>query len=154
MELAPVLFGIGCAVSYWLAVRSRDTGARTIAGYLTAAWALANAMWLADALWLMPALDLGLGLVALHIWWLTGARRVALIVNAVAMRLILHVLDALTGHVFLVSYLHALNATFVWMLVVVASSGGGHVRNYLLRRVRRIRSALSPSPERGLNGGR
>lgn len=154
MEPVPILFGIGCAVSFSLAVRSRDADARLIAGYLVVMWALANAAWWANMLILLPVLDVWLGILALIIWWTTRAKWVALIVNAVAIRLILHVLDALTGHLFLVAYLHALNATFAWMLVVVASSGGDHVRDTLLRRFRRIRGVLSPASARGLTDGR
>lgn len=153
MEPVSVLFGIACAVSWWLAMLSRDASARSVAGYLAVVWALANAAWRADMLWLLPMFDLGLGVAALAIWWAGRARWAALIVNAVVIRLVLHVLDAITAHVFLIAYLHALNATFVWMLVVVADAGGGHVRDTLFRRLRRIRGALSYSPG-GLRNGR
>lgn len=152
--LVPVLFGIGCAVCLWCAVYSRDVHARTIAGYLVTYWALANAAWQANMLLVLPVLDLWIGIVSVTIWWTTRARWVALVAHAAGIRLILHVLDGLTGHLFIEPYLHALNATFAWMLVVVASSGGNHVRNTLLRRLRGFRRAVSPAPARGLIHGR
>lgn len=152
--VVPLLFGIGCAVAGRSALRSGDTGAQIIAGYLTVIWALANAAWLSNMMWLLPMLDLWLGIAALTIWWATQARWVALIVNAVAARFIFHILDVLTWHAFEVPYIHALNAAFAWMLYVVASSGGDHVRDTLLRRFRRIRGVLSPASARGLTDGR
>jgi len=147
VEAATILFGIGCAVSLWFAVRSGDKDARIVAAYLVVVWGLANAAWLANMLVLLPLLDFWLGVIAVTIWWTTQAKWVALIVNAVAIRLVLHVLDALTGHSFLIAYIHALNATFVWMLVVVAYGGGhngsglaDHMRRRFLRMVRVLRT--------------
>jgi hypothetical protein len=153
VEPVTILFGAACAITFALATLSRDAVARHLACLLGAIWALATVAWMANALALLPMLDLWLGIAALQIWWSTPAHWLALVVHAVAIRLLLHVLDALTGHLFLIAYLHALNATFVWMLVVVAY-GGGHVRDILLRGVRCICCALSPASTRGLTGGR
>lgn len=150
----PGLFGIGCTLTIWSAWKSGDAAARSGAWSLAAVWAMANAAWQENLMWLLPAIDLGLGVAFLQLWGMTRTRWVALLVNAVAIRLILHILDMLTGHLFEVPYIHALNATFVWMLVVVASSGSGHVRDTLLHRFRRFRAVLSPAPARGLRNGR
>lgn len=149
--VVPVLFGVALALTMWLA-DGRE--ARIVAAYLVAVWALANAAWLVDMLWVLPVVDLGLGLALVTLWWATRASWVALVADAVAIRLMLHVLDTLTAHVFEVAYIHALNATFAWMLVVVALSGGGHAADTLLRGLRRIRASLSASPARRLTRGR
>jgi hypothetical protein len=114
-------------------------------------WALANAAWLSNMLWLLPVFDFGLGVVFLQLWWMARARWVALLVHAVAIRLILHVLDGLSAHLFEVPYIHALNATFVWMIFVVASAGGGHERpatdrRDAMRRRLRFLGGLRPAP--------
>jgi hypothetical protein len=139
----PLLFGIGCAVAMRCAP---DHAARTIAAHLVVVWALANAAWASNMLWVLPVLDLGLGIASIQIGWATPAKWVALVVDAVAIRLVLHVLDGLTGHLFFVAYVHALNAAFVWMLFMVASAGGGHGCNRLRYRIRDYLRSLSAAP--------
>ena len=120
--VVPALFGGTLVLASWLVRGHRESS--TVAGHLWVIWALANAAWLANMLWLLPVFDLALGVALLNLWSTAQTRWVALLVHAVAIRLILHSLNALTGHLFFIAYVHALNATFVWMLVVVASTGG------------------------------
>lgn len=127
--LVPALFSVACAVTSWLALRSDARGAGSIAVSLFALWALANAAWVKDALWLLPVFDLGLAVLVLRIRLMTQARWVALVADAIAVRMALHVIEGVTGHLYHIAYLHALNATFAWMLVVVADAGGGHARS-------------------------
>lgn len=143
MEPVPILFGIGCAVAYAAAARSRDAAAREAASHLIVVWGLANAAWLADMLWLLPVFDLVLGFAVLQSRWMTDAEWLDLVVDAIGIRLVLHVLDALTSHLFLTAYLHALNAAFVWMLFVVATSGGGYGGHNLRARFRHTLHSLA-----------
>lgn len=156
MEIVPILFGIGCAVAYGAAAYSRDKDTRSVAGYLVLIWAFANMAWYTNTLLFLPVLDMLLGMEVVRIWWRTQANWVALVANAVAIRLVLHVLDALTGHVFVSAYLHAINATFVWMLVVVAYGGGhngsglaDHMRRRFFRMVRILRTTSAREITRG-----
>lgn len=139
----PVLFGLTLAVALWSAEQSGDHDVRRLALVLIAVWALMNVAWLLNALWAFPLLDLWAGVVALPIWWTRRTDWSAIFVKTTFVRLELHVLDAMTGHAFLVSYFHALNATFVWMIMAVAFPGGGHVSNRIGRSLRdRFRSLL------------
>ena len=152
--VVPVMFGFALALASMLVRGHRESS--MLSGHLWAVWALANAAWLANMLWLLPVLDLGLGVVLINLWWTTRARWVALLVHAVVIRLVLHVLDALTGHLFFVAYAHALNATFVWMIVVVADAGGDHGSRYfrdLLCRFRRMGRAEPLAPQWRLKHG-
>ncbi len=115
---------------------------------LTALWALATLAWMLNALWLLAIFDWLFGVVALIIWWTRRAKWVALLVQIVAARLMLHVLNYLTLQLFVVPYIHTLNATFVLLLVATAVSGGSHGSDSLLRRIRRIRGPLSAAPSR------
>jgi hypothetical protein len=144
--LVPVLFA-GALGATSLLVR-RDPAFRAVAAHLWVVWTLANAAWLSNTLWALPILDLGLGVALIDLWWKVRTRWVALLVHACSARLILHVLDAGTGHLFFVPYAHALNATFAWMLVVVAFGGGCDHRldtDTLRRRLRDVRRALRPA---------
>lgn len=154
MDAVPILFGLGCAVSLWFAAQSRDPDAKTLAGALIIMWALMNTAWLLDAMWAFPLIDLGAGMTALTIWWARQTAWCALFAQTIFIRLELHMLDSFTGHAFLVSYIHALNATFAWMLVVVAYPGGGYASNALLRRFRYFRAVLSAASTRGVSDGR
>lgn len=155
MDAMPFLFGLGCAACLWCAVRSRDPDAKMLAGALTIMWALTNTAWLLDALWVFPLIDLTAGILGLHLWGVRRAVWLDAFCRTIFVRLVLHILDGLTGHAFLVPYLHALNATFAWMLVLVASSGGGHgILDFdILRgRFRRLRSLWAASSARVTDG--
>lgn len=151
MFVMPVLFGLGCAVAIWFSAYSNDPDAKPLALGLTAVWGLANAAWLLDALWLLPALDWLIGMTALIAWWAHGQRWVAFLVQLVAARLILHVLDLATGHVFLVPYIHGLNALFTLELLAVSYTGMGNgIR--VLRSFRAVRLFLRSSPQAKVKG--
>lgn len=152
----PVLAGFGCVAALRNARRSSEPEAMTLAWSVAAIAIVANAAWYCDAMWLLPVMDLYAGCMALT--YGRSKKWVALFIDAVAVRLILHMLDALTGHSFLVAYIHALNATFAWMLLVVATGGhnGRSVSDYLrdlLRRLRRMGRAPAHSL-REMNDGR
>lgn len=158
--LVPALYCIACAGALCLALRSGCRPAGIIAGLMFAVWALANAAWVKNALWLLPVIDLGFGALVLHIRLTTQAKWVAAVADAVAVRMVLHVLEGLTGHGFHIAYLHALNATFAWMLVVVADAGGGHERSTtdrlgnLRRHLLRLGGLRAPASAREVaNGG-
>lgn len=151
MHPVPILFGISCAAACWFAAQSRDPDVRLIAIYLAIEWALANAAWYADMLVVMPVFDFWCGVIALVFWWTRKDTWIALIVHLVAIRLVLHILDYLTGHAFLVPYIHALNATFALMLVTVAWPGGRNARDTLRNSFRRCVRILSAKAPGGVN---
>lgn len=154
MDAIPFLFGLGCAAAYWCAAQSRDPDAKVLAAALILMWALMNVAWLLDAMWVFPLIDLGAGVAGMRLWWMRRTNWAAIFVKTSFVRLELHVLDSLTGHAFLVSYIHALNATFVWMLLAVAYPGGGYASDTLFRRLRRVGAVLSATPARGVSDGR
>ena len=119
----PILFGLGCAAALRLAAHSRNDDAKHLAWGLVAVWACANLAWYINAMWLIPAVDWLFGMVAVVAWKVSGDRWLALLVQFTAVRLILHVLDALTGHAFLVPYIHGLNLMFTLQLLAVSYEG-------------------------------
>lgn len=151
MPVATYLFGLGCVVA--MIFSRHDTDRLFMARSLTVVWALANAAWLYNCMWALPVLDWFLGALALITWWTNKSRWAWLFVQVVTARLILHVLDYLTGDLYLVPYIHALNATFVFLLVVVSYQGGRYDFDNLLRRVRRLRSILAATPRGGMSRG-
>ncbi len=147
--VVPLLAALASAAVLRLAVRSSAPEAAPLALCLAAIWLLANAAWYYDAMWALPVVDWYVGCVAL--WHHAHGQKgwVALFVHAVAVRLILHVLEAFTGHQFHISYIHGLNATYAWMLALVAYGGhNGSIPDRfrdLLRRLRRLGSSTAHS---------
>lgn len=156
--IVPLLAGLGCAAVIYSSARSGNEPAEVLAWSLAAIAVIANAGWYYGAMWLLPVIDLHVGFIALWLHPHGQKKWVALFIHAVWIRLVLHMLDALTAHQFFVPYIHALNATYAWMLIVVAN--GGHNgrpiwRNFrdLLRRLRCV--GRSPAYSfREMNGGR
>jgi len=136
----PVLLGVGCGLTLWSV---RDPDARLLALSLCGFLVMGGVFWYHDAMWGFPVMDWLLGVVSLVIWWSRREAWVALFVQLIAIRLIMHVLDTITGHAFVVPYIHALNATFALLLVVTASSGGRLNGSVLLRGLHRLRRVLS-----------
>lgn len=151
--LVPALAFIGCIAAWWLATPNAE-GTRTLALGNLFLWAGANLCWLSNNLWALPLLDLFLGGIAIVLWWVAPAAWLRFYTNMIAARLILHVLDVLTGHAFTVPYINALNATFAAMLVAVAYPGGWNGCRRLLRGVRRLGGFLPSTAQRGMIGGR
>ena len=137
----PILIGLGSAGGVYLS--RRDPDRFVMAWVLFAYWAFANISWLCNVLVVLPAMDWIVGVMAMTAWWARRARWMTWVVQCIAARLALHVLDFLTDHAFLVSYIHALNASFVLMVVVVAFPGEGDAFDNLLRWLRRLRASLS-----------
>lgn len=150
MFVVPALLGIGCAAALWVAARSNDVDAQLLAVELIAIWAIANMLWLIDGLVYLPALDWIVGVQALVIASVRDEKWVRIFVALIVLRLTLHVVDYLTAHAVLVSYIHGLNATFALLIVTVIYAGSGHVRDTLLGHLHRLgaglRSAFRQTP--------
>lgn len=152
--VVPVLALAGCVAALWFAAHSGEEGTVTLALGNLFLWAGSNLCWLGNNLWALPLLDLFVGGIALFLRWVAAGTWLHLYTQLVAARLVLHVIQALTGHLFTVPYIHALNATFAGMLVAVAYPGGRNGSHRLLRRLRFLGRMVSPAPQRGLSGGR
>jgi hypothetical protein len=156
----PLLAFVACAISGWIAYRSDDRCGRLMALSNLLVWTVANAGWLYSSMWLLPIVDWYVGIGAISLWWMAPRPWLRVYINLVAARLILHLLDTLTGHAFFVPYLHAVNATYAGMLVCAGLSGGKNDftrwrdRLHLLRRLRGLRGTVSSAEARGLGRGR
>jgi hypothetical protein len=148
MLTVPILFGLGCAASVWLAAPE----AKRFAWALLGVWAAANAAWFYDMLSLMPLLDLAVGVVAVKAWSIRRTIWLSVLIQLISARLILHILNYVTSGVFLVPYIHGLNLLFMLELFIVSSGGLCGDCFHLLRGLRRIsvfpRSAPAPEVKR------
>lgn len=142
MHPVPILFGLGCGLAVWLTAPE----AKRYALCLLAMWAAANALWFYDRLEFLPVLDLALGAYVLRSWPVNRPWWVTILIQLIALRLILHVLDYATGNMFLVPYIHGLNLLFMLEIGVVCN-GGTNDRLHLLRGFRSIRVFLRPRRE-------
>lgn len=134
---------VGCVAAIRFAA---CPSARALAWSLLGIAIIANAGWYYKAMWLLPVIDMVAGCVALG--FRAEGKWVALFVRAIAVRLILHILNAATNGIFFNLYAHALNATFAWMLLLVAY-GGDHEHRFdgrdHLRRLFHRRSKGAPA---------
>jgi hypothetical protein len=140
-----MLAALACAISGIFAYRSGERSAKTLALGNAFVWAVANCGWLYSAMWLLPIADWYIGIVATVIYWAAPSGWLRIYINLVAARLVLHVIDYMTGHMFFVPYLHAVNATYAGMVIATAYSGGKDDLRILLHRLRRFRDLL-PAP--------
>jgi hypothetical protein len=142
MHIVPVLCGIGCVAAFGVATYSRDADARRLALLLCGTWAAANLLWLLNILEYLPVLDWLIGVQAVVISATRSDKWVRLFIWVIALRLTLHVVDYLTGHAFLVQYIHGLNATFALLLMAVSYAGGCHARDTMLGHLHRLGARL------------
>lgn len=139
MLAVPVFFGLTCVAACWVAAHAEDRDALLLARVLTVIWALANAAWFVNQLRWLPLVDWYAGMLGVVVWMARDTRWVRTFLGLIGLRLVLHVVDYLTGQALLVPYIHALNAAFFALLVITAYPGGRNAGDRLSRLVRRRR---------------
>ncbi len=143
MEPVSALFGLGCAITVYLA--RRDRSRLSAAALCLFGWAVSNIAWQADALRFLPAWDLVVAIVALDLYRADTERWKALFLALSVGQLCLHVMDEITDGVYVVGYINALNITFAAQLTVVGIEGNHHDWLDRLRRFRRVGMARDGS---------
>ena len=145
MMLVPILLLIGCVAALALTTLADDPDRRSLAFGLALVWVAAMALWFTNRLDLLPILDWLIGMQAVAIARYRTEKWVRFFIALIALRLTLHVVDYLAGHAYLVLYIHGLNATFAFLLMVVSHAGGVHARDHLLGHLSRSRAGLRHS---------
>ncbi len=146
--VVPALAFVACIISGWLAYRSGDHAAKVCAWGSLLIWAVANAGWLYAVVWLFPIVDWYVGITALALSWLNPQPWLTLYLRMIGVRLILHVLNMLTGSVFFEAYAWALLGTYAGLVVAVGggNNGFGRIRDL---RDSILRMGRTSSPKAG-----
>lgn len=135
--VVPALAFVACIISGWLAYRSGDHAAKVCAWGTLLIWTVANASWLYDAVWLFPIVDWYVGITVMALSWYNPQPWIRLYIWMIGVRLILHVLNMVTGSLFFEAYAWALLVTYAGLVVAVGGGRDG------ISRIRDLRSRLS-----------
>lgn len=138
MFIVPTLFGLGCCLAIWLAAPE----AKGFALGLLLVWAGANAAWFYNQMDILPVLDLAMGFYAVYRLRFKNTFYLWALTQLIGARLVLHVLDDLTGSLFIVPYIHGLNLLFMTELLVISHTGGLGIGVSMLRGLRSVRLFL------------